>query len=98
MMEMMELKISFESGKYTISQRGCGAVRLLRHGEEWVKDARPAGLWIAVAYEVHCLRRLAAAGVALREGRLSPEAFDVLRAELCGLADVERDLLDPGMV
>lgn len=102
----MSLCVPFDGGKYEIVQDERYHVSVLRHGKSWVANPPGQRFLVEVAFQVHALRRLAAAGLLLREALdVGPERvaavagdLDALRAELRGLADVEPDLAMPGTV
>lgn len=93
--------------EYTICQDGSGKVWVERRGAPWIADPPGAKLWVAVAYELVCLRRIAAEAVALADAARNGEEQDRrklaymvqlmgpmndLLAQLEGVADFRRNL------
>ena len=67
------MRVDVEGTEYTICQDASGKVWIERGGVPWITDPPGAKLWVAVAHELVCLRRIAAEAVELADAARNGE-------------------------
>lgn len=98
-------RVNVEGDKYSICGDDRGNVWIERFGEKWIEDPEGAKLWISVAHELYCLRKIAREAIklveytdkgdsALLRGFVGGLADAINRCE--GYTDFRRNLDDPG--
>lgn len=108
------MRVKIDGGKYEICSDAAGRVWIERGGESWIRNPEGAKMLLSIAYELACLRQIAAEAVPLAALADHPafglkmrsvptlaaqlDNLNKLCKQLDGITDYRRHLDDPGEV